>query len=44
MEKKTFIEPEVTKVEFEFNEVIADSSCTHSFANQTLGAAFCAVD
>lgn len=25
MEKKTFIEPEVTKVEFEFNEVIAAS-------------------
>lgn len=42
MEKKTFIEPEVTKVEFEFNEVIADSTCTGSFANFALGAAFCA--
>ncbi|MCQ2505743.1 MAG: hypothetical protein MJ113_01030 [Lachnospiraceae bacterium] len=31
MEKKTFIEPEVTKVEFEFSEVIAASGgCTQN--------------
>ena len=28
MDKKTYVEPEVTKVEFEFNETIAASGCT----------------
>ena len=28
LDKKTYVEPEVTKVEFEFNETIAASGCT----------------